>query len=273
MAKKVVNISKKIGKKVDNEIFNLNEEIVIGINSKNPKEKSKNTKNSKGDRTKNNAKSKKKTVKKITKKVVAKKPKSKLFITMQVILIIVLIVTGIILFLLSSIFDVKNIVVENNSKVNTQEVISLSGIIVGENTFKYINKDIIENIKRNSYIQEVNVKRNYPSEIVITLKEREINYTVNLGGNYANINKEGYIVEIIAEKPKYPEVLGLKTPLEEIELGKKLNKKDIEKLEKINIMEDSLKTNEIPINIITYTFKEDMLEMFIKDEKYIYKGF
>ena len=56
---------------------------------------------------------------------------------------------------MSSVFNIKEINVINNNKVQAQEIISLSGLNIGENMLKTSKRKIKNNLKQNSYIEEV----------------------------------------------------------------------------------------------------------------------
>ena len=50
--------------------------------------------------------------------------------------------------MISPIFNIKNIEVKNNQKISSEQIISLSGVKLDENTFKYSKRDIKKKIKR-----------------------------------------------------------------------------------------------------------------------------
>ena len=61
--------------------------------------------------------------------------------------------------MLSSFFNIKNIEVTGNTKLTSQEIISLSQIQLDENTFKIVKSKIEKNIKQNAYKEKVDIKR------------------------------------------------------------------------------------------------------------------
>jgi len=309
MAKKILNIVKKgkqENKKTD-EIFDLNEEIIIGINNKKAEEK---VKNKRGKHSmpskkelkqkkekkveKETKKTKKKTNKKIESKVKnkpvkrsAKKPvkktvkinakvneevkeKRKMNKFVKIFIIVVLILLAAVLFLLSPVFNVNKITVKNNNKVTTEEIISLAGIQIGENTFKYINIDMMEKIKTNAYIEKVKITRKYPSEIIIDVVERNSEYYIFINNQRAYINNQGYIVEISRLEYEVPEIRGLKTTEENITLGNRLIEEDLYELEKIIEIYNYAESNEIADQIISFTIEDNRLIIGLKDNKKAY---
>ena len=132
-----------------------------------------------------------------------KKPKKKnikLKIVKWIFLLAIL-ATAIILFMLSSVFNITNITVTNNNKISEQEIISLSGLTKNENMFKVLNKKVEESIEQN-------------------------------------INNQGYMLEISQEPLELPIISGFKTPTENIKEGNRLVVEDLKELENvIKIME------------------------------------
>lgn len=187
----------------DDEIFNFNSEIVLGVNQEESKKgnkkkkknlKNKKTNNPKTESAKQNHKKKKRKKKKINKKVLG-------FFS------ILLLIIGIIVAALTApIFNITEIQVKGNSKVATNTIISLSGLKSGENIFKF-NSSIEQKIKENRYIDTVQVSRKLPGTVNIIVEEREVKYQVNLINSYVYIDKNGYILENASEKKNVPVIV------------------------------------------------------------------
>lgn len=232
MSKKVVNIVKNNKKKKDtnkSDIFNLNEEIIIGINSKKNIEDNKKNKHKKKTITKDSKKGKNGNKKNKSKKV--EKKKMNKFLKFFIIIIILFIVFA--AFLISPVFNINKITVKNNVHVSKDEIVSLSGIVLGENTFKYMNFELIDKIKENLYIEDVKIKRNFPSEIIIDVTERELTFCIKTGETYAYIDNQGYIIEIATDDFNLPEIIGYNTGVSNIVTGNRLIDKDLVQLEKV----------------------------------------
>lgn len=73
--------------------------------------------------------------------------------------LVILIVGAIIIFLLSDLFNIKEIKVLDNNKISAQEIINLSGLRINENMFKFLKIKVTEDIKTNPYIESVNIHR------------------------------------------------------------------------------------------------------------------
>jgi len=101
--------------------------------------------------------------------------------------IIILLALAIALFMMSSIFNIKQIVVLNNSKILSEEIISLSTLTPGINMFKTTNKTIRSNIKANPYIENVNIKRNINGTVTLEVEERIPTYMIKFANAYVYI--------------------------------------------------------------------------------------
>ena len=100
----------------------------------------------------------KKKVTKKTKQAISKKKKRRLKILKWTSLF-VLIIGGISLFLLSDLFNIKEIKVLNNNKITELEIKNLSGLQINQNMFKFLEISVEEKIKQNPYIENVEVRR------------------------------------------------------------------------------------------------------------------
>lgn len=101
---------------------------------------------------------KKKNVPKGKKQNISKKKKKRLKILRWTSLLI-LGVVAITLFLLSDLFNIKEIKVINNNKITSQEIRDLSTLQVDENMFKFLKISVIEKIRQNPYIESANIHR------------------------------------------------------------------------------------------------------------------
>ena len=193
--------------------FDFDTETVIGMTKKNNRKKPKDNKIKK---SKNQARieRKKKKIKKIIKWM------SLLF----------LIIGGIIFAVVSPIFNINDIQVFNNNQITTETIVSLSQLQVGQNIFKFNKNKVEKEIKANSYVENVNVKRKIPNKIEIAIEERKKNYNVEFLNGYAYINNQGYILEISEQKLDLPTIQGISTEAEQIVEGNRLNTEDLEKL-------------------------------------------
>lgn len=252
----------KENKKKQKDLFDIDNETVIGMTNKKNKEiKEKQNKN----------------ITKKQKQILKKQKRIKRIIKWTTLLIII--IAGVIFSLVSPIFNISTVEVINNNTVQTEEIISLSGLKIGQNIFRYNKSKVIKNIKENAYIQSVKIKRKIPNKIEITIQERNRDYNIQFLNQFAYINKQGYILEISEQKLELPTIIGIATGEEQIKAGNRLNSEDLEKLETviqiINVCEDygiSQKITDIDISDKTnYTIyiEEELKTIHLGDKNNI----
>lgn len=128
-----------------------------------------------------------KTKKKIRKKI----NPTRLTVALSLTFLIVFAVCGV---LVSDIFDVKDINVTGNKKVNTYIVLN-SIQDKHKNIFTYNKRTIEDRLKKNNYIESVEVKRKLPSTLNISILERQVYVALKNGDDYCYIDKEGNLLE------------------------------------------------------------------------------
>lgn len=200
-----------------------------------------------------------------------KKSKKKL----KKILILLLIIVAISIFaLITPIFNITQITVEGNQKVETESIISLSGLNIGENIFRNLKSKVIENIKENPYIEEVTMKRILPGNVELTVKERTVEYQIKLIDGYIYIDKQGYILENSSQKANVPILEGITTSQEELLNSKRLNIDDLNKLNTVLKIIDEAKNINILDNITSINIEDvnNYILYLEKEEKYVYLG-
>lgn len=268
-----------------NERINLDNEIIIGLTPKKeePKKKQDNKKSRKSSKkvsnTRNNEKnnsSKKKSENKkkenlgnksSNKKRQASKKKRN-FKFVKWIIAIILFVATVILFMMSSIFNIKQIAVINNNKITSEEIIALSKLTPGINMFKTTNRSIRNNIKENAYIEDVKIKRNVNGTVTLDIKERKPTYMLKLENTYVYINNQGYMLEVSENQLEIPVITGFSTSNEEIKTGNRLNVDDLNKLDDVIKIIEASKNSPLE-NIITEIDISSSFnyELTIKSEK------
>ena len=186
----------------------------------------------------------------------------------------ILLIIGIGIFaLVSPIFNIDEIKVLGNEKVDAETIESLSGIEKGKNIFQISKKNIVNDIKENSYINSVQVKRRLPGTIELDIEERKVAYQVKVLNSYVYIDYKGYILEVSSKQEKVPLVEGFTTDQDTLLNGKRLINNDIEKIRTILTIIETSKAIEINdlISKITIQNNEFVLELK-KENKIIYLG-
>lgn len=243
------------------EIFNFDNEIVIGVTVPKEQIKTKNKKTKK--QTKKNNKSNGAGLKSAQNKIVNNKKKNntneeikvravesnikqskikskKTFVKRFIkwLILLIALIVALLFFLLSPLFNIAQIQVINNEKISNETIISLSKLQIGENIYKKTKSSIKSQIKENAYIEDVTIKRKLPNIIEISVKERNATYMLEYANSYAYINNQGYILEISEEKLEVPIIIGYTTKEEDIKPGLRLCENDLERIQTVlKIME------------------------------------
>lgn len=259
MAKKVKNErgrknkNSTLKRKSKHEKYNIDDEIVIGLNL----------------REVNNTDKKEVKPKKI------KKNKNKTSKVIKFLCISCLILIAILLFFMSPIFNLEKINLSGNNKVTISECIQLSQLEIGQNIYKLSKKQIKDNIKQNPYIESVTISRKLPSVIEITVKERTATYMLELENNeYAYINNQGYILEKSYTKLDSSIITGFSTEIENIKEGNRLNNNDLKRLETVLKISDSAQNNNLSqyITKINIEDKNNYILILEEEKKTVHLG-
>lgn len=178
-------------------------------------------------------------------------------------------ISGTIIFALTSpIFNIKNINVINNNKISNDTVISLSGLKLDENIFRFYKGNVVNNIKENSYIENVKIHRKLPNTIEIEVEERVAKYSVDYMGKYAYINTQGYILEISEDSKELPIIQGITTKEEEVVPGNRLNNEDLSSLEDVIKITNSASENGLDGKVTSIDISDkNEYSIYLEEEK------
>ena len=92
--------------------------------------------------------------------------------TRRIVAAIVLVVmVAMCLCLFTPIFALSEISVEGNEKLTTEEIVSVSGIKMGQNIFRINTKKTESKIETLPYVEDAEIVRKFPTKIKIVLKE------------------------------------------------------------------------------------------------------
>ena len=310
-------MKKKNPEPMNDNMFNIDNEIVIGVtvlpdkkkgNQNNKqvknkkgqaKKKGKNTKNKNNrqqtnfdiydDRINNNYnrkkpnnpnKKKRKQYKKISpeeerKRRIRKEKRLKIIKAILKIILFIAIIAGIAAFLLvSPVFNINEISVSGNNKIQATEIESLSQLNIEQNIFRFSKETVKNNIKQNAYIDSVEIKRKLPNKIEINVTERTPAYQIKFGNAFAYIDEKGNILEINEEDLKLPLITGYKTQVEDFKAGNMMQEEDVTKLDTVNSIIRVSKSNEIYdlITSIDITNDEEYKVEFKGEGKTAYLG-
>lgn len=199
-----------------------------------------------------------------------KKKRKVIFRAIKYTTILAILVGGGIYFMLSPFFNIKEITVIGTEKLKPEELISLSGIQLEENTFQLKGSQIEENIKQNAYIDQVKLKRKLPDKIELQVTERKPSFMLAFANAYVYISNQGYMLEVAQNQIAKPIITGFLTPEEEIHVGNRLCMEDLQRLEHALQIMKSAEANGIgnKVTKINIADKQNYL-LEIKEEKKI----
>ena len=244
-------------KKNEETEFDFDTETVINMINKNNKNFMK----------KNNA-----AISKNQRKIAKKKKRVKRIIKWTSLALII--IAGAIFAFASPLFNITQIEVINTNLLSKDKVISLSGIKKDQNIFRFLKSDVIKKIKEDPYVQDVKINRQLPNKVQIDIEERQRNFSLEFLNGYAYINNQGYILEISQDKLNLPVIKGASTEENNITPGKRLEQKDLEKLEVAIKIMTIAKENELDekVTSIDISNKNEYILYLESEKKTVYLG-
>lgn len=108
-------------------------------------------------------------------------------------------IVGIGVFLNSSFFTMKNIVLEGNTHIKEDNLVEELNIVQNRNIFTYDTKKIKEQVLKSPYIQGVKIKFKLPGTMLISIDEITPVALLKNGNNLCYISKEGKKIENIQD--------------------------------------------------------------------------
>ena len=211
------------------------------------------------------------------------KPKVKRNINVKVILIFLIVglIIGIIsirtILSIRSIDIVINLSKNESEKITKEQIIELSGLKIGDKLYKNLRSEIAEKIEKNPYVEKAQIERNFSGKVKITVTQRIPKYLMNYAGEYIYIDREGYILEVNSENNGTPVIIGLSTDCSSLSIGNskiRLNEEDLEKIEILNNIISTLKSNGVENKITTIDVenKEDIILQLDEEQKSVHIG-
>lgn len=138
-------------------------------------------------------------------------------------------------------FEIKQIFVSGNRAVSSDEVVSYSGIQIGDNIFKIKLSEAKEKIIKNPFIKDVSIDRKLPNKLTIDVMERKKLAAMLYMGMYFIIDKDCVILYTAHEIEDMYVIDGFE--FESFLKGKKIkvnNEEDLKKIvELCNLLESS----------------------------------
>ena len=130
---------------------------------------------------------------------------------------------------LKNVFKIREVEVENVKKEISENILSNTSFLKGENIF-FVNKNfLIERLDKLNFIENINIKKKYPSTInIITQETSLIGITyIDQKKHFVGLNGKFIFEKDIINKKKLPVIFGKFNPDEFILLQKELLKQKV----------------------------------------------
>jgi cell division protein FtsQ len=95
----------------------------------------------------------------------------------------------------SKIFNVRHIIVEGNRRVSEERILELSGISSHSNILKISTRAAEKKIMQEVWLRKVRVRREFPLDITISVRERQPLAVVTTKGFFLLVDEEGKILQ------------------------------------------------------------------------------
>lgn len=177
---------------------------------------------------------------------------------------ILLVILFIYICISSSIFELKQIDVDGNSKITKSDIIKIGDIETGKNIFKYNLNDVEKKLLVNPYIKYVKVSRKFPDKLVITIKENSEYAIIKEGASYIYIGENGLVLseQKDIKNKNIPLVSGIEIKNKKLNTKIKINS---DKSNYIILAIDTLKKNNMSRKIESIKINKNKMYMKTDD--------
>lgn len=209
----------------------------------------------------NMASQKRKTIGKINKQREIEMKKRKKRKAMFTVILIIIAIAGIGAYLLTSPnFSIQEISIKGNEQLSAENIYEIAKVKRGDNIFSKIGIVMKVRLKENGYIEDAQIHKIYPNRIEIEIKERAKQFQIKTeSGEYIYIDEQGYLIDSGADKLEIPTIIGMDITETEAESMKRLDEKDLNKMENILQIREECKKIEIADKITQIQVKDEYI--------------
>lgn len=118
---------------------------------------------------------------------------------MGILFFSLLLTVGTGLFLKSDFFFLKQVVINNNKYLSTEDVNNLLSLDKNKNIFFYDLRDLENKVKGSSYVEDCEIKRKMPNKLIVNISEKNIIGPLYNGKSYCCIDDKGKLVDELKE--------------------------------------------------------------------------
>lgn len=262
--------------KKKNKKYDMDNEIIIGYNTK---KKTDNPPKKENKKKKARSKIKKEDTQVIKKKRKKKKKKNnklkKILGLFFKLLVVIGIAIAIILFLfVSPIFNIQEVIIEGSNEINESVYMAMTGLEIGQNIFEIDKIGIQTTILKEPYVEAVEIKSVYPNKVEIHITERTASYIAEENGRYFSLDKNGYVLETNISALELLQIKGLRTKLEAVEVGERIQEEDLVRLDDMIKIMDAIQNNDIQAKLtsVDITDSHNYILEFTEEKKKVMIG-
>ncbi len=179
--------------------------------------------------------------------------------------LIALFIIFMLILIISPIFNIKTIEINDLTLLNKDEIIE--SLSLNENTnLLFFNKFKASQIlKNNRYIKSFSIKKSYPSTLIINIEEKTLIGYVSFLNNYLYIDNEGYVIDIKSDfTQNLPLITGL--DFDNFNLGEILPVTNTESLEIAVKFAELISSKDFGEDVITIDLSDtEEIHLYIKN--------
>jgi len=136
--------------------------------------------------------------------------------------LLAVIIFGLILFLESDFFNLRNIIIEGCQIVTRSEIMALSGLGESQSILSVVPRAVCDGLAKDPRIRSAVVERQLPNTVTIRIQERIPLYRLPMDHGWAVVSSDGYIIYSIFEEDRtIPVLSGI--PIQTWRLGQKID--------------------------------------------------
>jgi cell division protein FtsQ len=142
------------------------------------------------------------------------------------LLFVVFFVFGAYKIIFSSYFNLRQVEIYGNKKVPSKQIASLVNPLIGKNIFKISSKNLIKNLTKIAWIENVNIDKKLPDSLIIKIKEEKPAFILNSSNKFWRVSSNCKIIEPVTGTST--EILiSSNISLGDIRIGKKVKDKAV----------------------------------------------
>lgn len=167
----------------------------------------------------------------------------------KIIIVIIIFAIGLAIFATkSNFFIIKKVAILGNPTMSGEEIKENTQYLIGQNILFINNKNIIEQAKKNPYVESVKISKAYPKQVNITIAEKQGVFYVEKDGQKYVLDGDGTLLEKTdnVENRSLVNIKGI--DLKDVNLGDKVLD-DTRILNLLNVFYQIIKNNPTNYNI------------------------